>query len=222
MCLLSKRHCVYLWANGTTVSNNIFQLTPEAERKVVQSRELLDTIVKENKGCNINKVKPLKHDPAAAPPVFIIYYLFLTLTLTLSSCLRNYNGLWKICPDGHSCEQAEVRTLCSWDQWDVSHLLACPSHAVLSFPRELQENLVRSHSAGRNLVGDETFHNLLVACDKSSTVGEAQHVLFCRCGEPAEPRKDPHAARTEDQCPGQRAQRNFSGNPARHDPGLQW
>lgn len=47
--------CVHLWANGTVVFNNIFQLTPEAERKVVQSRELLDTIVKENKGCNINK-----------------------------------------------------------------------------------------------------------------------------------------------------------------------
>lgn len=29
---------------------NIFQLTAEAERKVVQARELLDTIVKENKG----------------------------------------------------------------------------------------------------------------------------------------------------------------------------
>lgn len=29
-----------------------FQLTAEAEIKVVQSRELLDTIVKENKGMN--------------------------------------------------------------------------------------------------------------------------------------------------------------------------
>lgn len=29
---------------------NIFQLTAEAEKKVVQARELLDTIVKENKG----------------------------------------------------------------------------------------------------------------------------------------------------------------------------
>lgn len=61
-----RLHCAYLWANGPIVFNNIFQLTPEAERKVVQSRELLDTIVKENKGCNINNVRPLKHDPAAS------------------------------------------------------------------------------------------------------------------------------------------------------------
>lgn len=51
---------------ATVVLNDLFQLTPEAERKVVQSRELLDTIVKENKGCNMNKVGPLQHDPAAA------------------------------------------------------------------------------------------------------------------------------------------------------------
>lgn len=44
----------------------------------------------------------------------------------------------------------------------------------------------------------------------------------CRGGEPAEPRKDPHAARSQDQCSGQRAQWNFPGNPASHDPGLQW
>lgn len=49
----------------------------------------------------------------------------------------------------------------------------------------------------------------------------ASCVVVCRGGKPAEPRKDPHAARSEDQCSGQRAQWNFPGNPASHDPGLQ-
>lgn len=46
-------------------------------------------------------------------------------------------------------------------------------------------------------------------------------VVVCRCGKPAEPRKDPHAARAEDKRSGQRAQWSFPGNPASHDPGLQ-
>lgn len=43
---------------------------------------------------------------------------------------------------------------------------------------------MRSHSAGRNLVGSPrlspffTFHNLFVRCDESSTEGEAEYILF--------------------------------------------
>lgn len=81
MCLAWRLPHVHLWTNDTIVFNNIFQLTPEAERKVVQSRELLDTIVKENKGCNINKIRPLQHDPAAAEAYSpCIHYLLLTWT----------------------------------------------------------------------------------------------------------------------------------------------
>lgn len=101
--------------------------------------------------------------------------------------------------------------------------------------RELQENLVRSHSAGdaphyREQCFQSWFHFKEKEKSRHCEVplvrlgarrSLVSRVVVCRCGEPAEPRKDPHAARSEDQRSGQRAQWNFPGNPAGHDPGLQ-
>lgn len=157
-----------------------------AERKVVQSRELLDTIVKENKGCNINKVGPLQHDPAAAKrlqklilPVFIIYY-WLEL-LTLSSCLWNYDRFWQICPDGYSCQQAEVKSLHCWKNQmflmclPVHHVLFCCStescRRTWCAHTQQVETLLEAHRSSWFF----TFQYLFVASDKSSAV---EHILF--------------------------------------------
>lgn len=80
--------------------------------------------------------------------------------------------------------------------------------------RELQENLVRSHSAGDT-------SDILSCPGVFGCCSLVWRAVVCRCGKPAESRKDPHAAGSEDQCSGQRAQWDFSRNPAGHDPGLQ-
>lgn len=156
--------------------------------------------------------------------------------LCFPSCLWNHNRLWQVCPDSHPRQQAQVRIILFFifvtDQlimegfgvdrlcvWPVRTWLLLSIRAELIMfllDRELQENLVRSHSAGDT---SYFFPDILKSPGASRSLGSC--VVVCRCGKPAEPRKDPHVARSEDQCSGQRAQWNFSGNPASHDPSLQ-
>lgn len=69
---------------------------------MVQSRELLDTIVKENKGKDTNSLNGLNVGQILQNCP--IYFFF-------SSCLWNHDRLWQVCPDSHSRQQAQVRII---------------------------------------------------------------------------------------------------------------
>lgn len=79
--------------------------------------------------------------------------LYWLLILCLSSCLWNHHWFWQICSDSHPRQQAEVKTLYRW-RFGCSFFCMCRLMDFLPFlfHRELQENLVRSHSAGRKLI----------------------------------------------------------------------
>lgn len=70
--------------------------------------------------------------------------------LCLSSCLRNHNRFWQICPNSHSRQQAQVKTIFCFDLLlESGTFFTCWLMTMhFLFHRELQENLVRSHSAG--------------------------------------------------------------------------
>lgn len=72
---------------------------------MVQSRELLDTIVKENKGKDTNAVTGLDKWYKTGPFLDLVGLVFPP------SCLRNHNRLWQVCPDRHSRQQAQVRII---------------------------------------------------------------------------------------------------------------
>lgn len=135
------------------------------------------------------------------------------------SCLWDHNGFWQICPNCHSCQQTQVVIKLSlntfYDLFLVFVITQSPFCLLtdamhFSFHRELQENLVRSHSAGDDTLCNADMLILMFSGPLYVNHLNQSYVVTYRCGEPVKPREDPHVARFEDQCFGQRAQWCFS------------
>lgn len=152
----------------------------------------------------------------------------LLLTLCPSSCLWNHHWFWQICPDSHPRQQAEVKTLYCWRigcsffvcaVWWTCHFCSTEScRRTWCVHTQQVENLSSPTSRFLNFIIISVSDKVLQAMLDMFL----HYCCVCRCGKPIEPRADSHAARSEDQCPGQRAQWNISGNPTCHDSGFQW
>lgn len=92
----------------------------------------------------------------------------LCLSLCVISCLWNHNRLWQICQNCHSCQQAQVKTifyyvisLSTVGEPSLSYVLFY-GHALFLY-RELQENLVRSHSSGNKSLHKTHYFNFIIS-----------------------------------------------------------
>lgn len=190
---------------------------------MVQSRELLDTIVKESKGKDTNAVNELNIGKILQScPIFRIQWpLFFQLSMESQQVLVILPG--QSFPSASSSEDNPVFHFCHWSTDHGGVWSGAAQDVTFDYVS------ARQGAAGELgavtlcrwyiLLFSPTFWGHLVCFGVCRSLVSC--VVVCRCGKPAEPRKDPHAARSEDQCSGQRAQWNFSGNPASHDPSLQ-
>lgn len=72
------------------------QLTPEAEEKVRESREVIDTFIREDKGmmCLLSFFQELRHSGSRSDTCFVCVFR--------CSCVRRQHGFWKVCAHSHT------------------------------------------------------------------------------------------------------------------------